>query len=99
MAAALGIEAFAIRFGWLREWFPDIPQLVITFVNPGTILAALYAAVFALAGQAVPIDPGRRAGPVHLFPVRIRRLDDHRHVLPRTELGVLLVALPTGRKH
>ncbi len=44
LAAAVGIAAFAIYFGWLREWFPDIPQLVITFVNPGTILAAFYAA-------------------------------------------------------
>jgi hypothetical protein len=43
LAAALVIEAVAIRFGWLREWFPEIPQLVITFVNPGTLLAAVYA--------------------------------------------------------
>lgn len=43
LAASIGVEAFAIRFGWLREWFPDIPQLVITFINPGTILAALFA--------------------------------------------------------
>jgi len=39
----LGIEALVIRFGWLREWFPDIPQLVITAVNPGTILTTAYA--------------------------------------------------------
>jgi len=44
LAAVLAIEAFAIRFGWLREWFPDVPQLVITMVNPGTLLAAIYAA-------------------------------------------------------
>jgi len=43
LAAVIGIEAFAISFGWLREWFPDIPQLVITAINPGTILAAIYA--------------------------------------------------------
>jgi quinol-cytochrome oxidoreductase complex cytochrome b subunit len=30
LALVIGIEAFAIRFGWLREWFRDIPQLVIT---------------------------------------------------------------------
>ncbi len=42
LMAALVVEAVAIRFGWLREWFPDIPQLVITFVNPGTILAVVY---------------------------------------------------------
>jgi quinol-cytochrome oxidoreductase complex cytochrome b subunit len=43
LASVLIIEAFAIRFGWLREWFPDIPQLVITLINPGTVLAAVYA--------------------------------------------------------
>jgi quinol-cytochrome oxidoreductase complex cytochrome b subunit len=40
--APLAVEAFAIRFGWLREWFPAIPQLVVTIVNPGTVLTALY---------------------------------------------------------
>jgi quinol-cytochrome oxidoreductase complex cytochrome b subunit len=39
---ALAVEAVAIRFGWLREWFPAIPQLVITAINPGTLLTAIY---------------------------------------------------------
>jgi len=43
LGSVVGVEAVAIRFGWLREWFPEIPQLVITAVNPGTVLAALYA--------------------------------------------------------
>ncbi|MCC7124590.1 MAG: cytochrome b N-terminal domain-containing protein, partial [Acidobacteria bacterium] len=43
-SSAILIEAFIIRFGWLREWFPDIPQLVITAINPGTVLTGLYAA-------------------------------------------------------
>jgi quinol-cytochrome oxidoreductase complex cytochrome b subunit len=42
--ATLAVEALAIRFGWLREWFPDVPQLAITVFNPGTVLAAAYAA-------------------------------------------------------
>ena len=42
--AALAVEVFAIRFGWIREWYPAVPQLVITFVNPGTVLTAIYAA-------------------------------------------------------
>jgi quinol-cytochrome oxidoreductase complex cytochrome b subunit len=42
--SALGVEVFAIRFGWLREWFPAIPQLVITAINPGTVLTCIYAA-------------------------------------------------------
>jgi quinol-cytochrome oxidoreductase complex cytochrome b subunit len=41
--SALAIEAVAIRFGWLREWFPAIPQLAVTLVNPGTVLTLVYA--------------------------------------------------------
>jgi quinol-cytochrome oxidoreductase complex cytochrome b subunit len=44
LGAAFLVEAIAIRFGWLREWFPSVPQLAITAVNPGTVLAAIYAA-------------------------------------------------------
>ncbi len=40
----VGLLAFAINFGWLREWYPDIPQLVITLVNPGTVITAGFAA-------------------------------------------------------
>jgi quinol-cytochrome oxidoreductase complex cytochrome b subunit len=43
LGAVLGIETIAIRFGWIREWWPAAPQILITFVNPGTILAAVYA--------------------------------------------------------
>ncbi|CAN5326581.1 hypothetical protein BH10ACI3_BH10ACI3_02760 [soil metagenome] len=42
-ASSIGVEAFAIRFGWLREWFPDIPQLLITLINPGTVITLIYA--------------------------------------------------------
>jgi len=44
LGAAVAVEAFAIQFGWLREWFPSIPQPVITAINPGTVLTAIYAA-------------------------------------------------------
>ncbi len=40
--ATIAVEAVAIQFGWLREWFPSIPQLVVTLVNPGTVLTAIY---------------------------------------------------------
>lgn len=43
-SASLIVETLVIRYGWLREWFPDIPQLVITAVNPGTVITAIYAA-------------------------------------------------------
>jgi quinol-cytochrome oxidoreductase complex cytochrome b subunit len=44
LGAVLALEAFAVRFGWIRQWFPQAPQLVITAINPGTVLTALYAA-------------------------------------------------------
>jgi quinol-cytochrome oxidoreductase complex cytochrome b subunit len=33
----VGMLAFVIHWGWLRSWWPDIPQLIIVLVNPGTI--------------------------------------------------------------
>ncbi len=41
-AATLVVEVVAIRFGWIREWFPTVPQLVVTLINPGTLLTAIY---------------------------------------------------------
>lgn len=35
--------AFAINFGWLRDWFPEIHQLWILVINPGTLLVLLFA--------------------------------------------------------
>jgi hypothetical protein len=43
LGVPLLIESFAIRFGWLREWFPKIPQLFVTAINPATILTLAYA--------------------------------------------------------
>ncbi|MDH3443055.1 MAG: cytochrome b N-terminal domain-containing protein [Deltaproteobacteria bacterium] len=43
LAAVVAVEAVAIYFGWIRQWWPGTPQLVITLINPGTLLTALYA--------------------------------------------------------
>jgi len=43
LVTPLLIESLAIHFGWLREWFPKIPQLAVTLVNPATLLASAYA--------------------------------------------------------
>lgn len=64
LATSIGVEAFAIRFGWLREWFPDIPQIVITFVNPGTIIMSLYA-LYSL--YLIRRYASARAGAIGLF--------------------------------
>ncbi|OQY08090.1 MAG: hypothetical protein B6I22_01770 [Desulfobacteraceae bacterium 4572_123] len=43
-ACCAAMLAFTIVFGWLRAWFPDIPQLLIILINPGTILVVMFAA-------------------------------------------------------
>jgi hypothetical protein len=62
--ASILIEAFVIRFGWLREWFPHIPQLVITAVNPGTLLTLVYG---AYSVWCVKKYNSTRAGAMALF--------------------------------
>ena len=63
-ASALLIESFVIRYGWIREWFPAVPQLVITAVNPGTVLTLAYA-VYSL--WLVRRFNSARAGALGLF--------------------------------
>jgi quinol-cytochrome oxidoreductase complex cytochrome b subunit len=41
-AMTIGILFFQLNFGWLGDWFAGIPQLLIIFVNPGTVLAATF---------------------------------------------------------
>ncbi len=36
----IGMLVFTVNFGWLRNWFPNVPQLVIILVNPGTVLVS-----------------------------------------------------------
>jgi quinol-cytochrome oxidoreductase complex cytochrome b subunit len=64
LAAALLTEAVAIRFGWIREWFPDAPQLVVTFLNPGTLLVLLYG---TYSVWLVRRHQSARAGALGLF--------------------------------
>jgi hypothetical protein len=35
--------AIPVTFGWLRNGFPNISQLVVMVVNPGTLLTLAYA--------------------------------------------------------
>jgi hypothetical protein len=63
-ASSILVESFAIRFGWLREWFPDIPQLVITLINPGTVITVIYA---AFSFWAMRKYNSTRAGALALF--------------------------------
>jgi quinol-cytochrome oxidoreductase complex cytochrome b subunit len=59
-----GIEAFAIQFGWIREWFPKAPQLLVTAVNPATLITLLYG---AYSVWLVRRHQSARAGALGLF--------------------------------
>jgi quinol-cytochrome oxidoreductase complex cytochrome b subunit len=41
LAAVLAV-AVPVNFGWIRNWFPHVPQLVIILINPGTLLTAFF---------------------------------------------------------
>jgi len=44
LASVIALLAFTVNLGWLRAWFPTIPQIVIIAFNPGTVLVAVYMA-------------------------------------------------------
>ncbi len=44
VAVVVGMLVFTVNFGWLRNWYPEIPQIVITLVNPGTVLVGFFVA-------------------------------------------------------
>ncbi len=33
----IGILVFVVNFGWFRNWWPNVPQLLIILINPGNI--------------------------------------------------------------
>lgn len=39
----IALLAFTVKFGWLRNWFPTIPQIVIVFINPGSFIVLMFA--------------------------------------------------------
>lgn len=55
---------FTVRFGWLRNWYPEIPQLAITILNPGTVIVAVFA-LWSIA--TVQLTRSTRLGAIALF--------------------------------
>ncbi|MBN1465811.1 cytochrome b N-terminal domain-containing protein [candidate division KSB1 bacterium] len=43
VVTTIALFAFYIHFGWLRDWLPGAPQLVIILLNPATLITAIYA--------------------------------------------------------
>jgi quinol-cytochrome oxidoreductase complex cytochrome b subunit len=60
----VGILAFVITFGWFRNWWPNVPQLLIILINPGTIWVG-----FMIAWSILVINKtgSTRMGAIALF--------------------------------
>jgi hypothetical protein len=45
IVTVVGMLWFTVRFGWLRNWkaTAEVPQIVITILNPGTVFVVLFA--------------------------------------------------------
>ena len=64
LVAVIGLEALVVQLGWIREGWPAAPQLLITAVNPGTVLTLIYA-LYSIA--VVRAYDSTRAGALALF--------------------------------
>ena len=42
LAVTLTFIFIIIRFGWLNEWFPGIPRILVMLFNPATLSAVFY---------------------------------------------------------
>jgi quinol-cytochrome oxidoreductase complex cytochrome b subunit len=40
----IGMLAFVIKFGWFRNWWPDVPQLLIILINPASLWVGFMSA-------------------------------------------------------
>lgn len=65
-ASVVGMLWFTVQHGWLRNWeaTAQVPQIVITLVNPGTIYVTLFA-IWSLL--VVRITRSTRMGAIALF--------------------------------
>jgi hypothetical protein len=67
--AAVAVVAmlwFTVSFGWLRNWpaTAQVPQIVITLFNPGTVFVLLFA---AWSVGVVKVTNSTRMGAIALF--------------------------------
>lgn len=64
--ATVGILAFTVNYGWLRNWeaTAHVPQIVITLFNPGTLFVGVFA---AWSVAVVKLKRSTRMGAIALF--------------------------------
>jgi quinol-cytochrome oxidoreductase complex cytochrome b subunit len=63
-AGLIGVLAFSINFGWFRNWWPDIHQLWIVLINPGSLWVGF---VMAWSLFIIKRTGSTRMGAVALF--------------------------------
>jgi hypothetical protein len=65
-ASVVAMLWFTVRFGWLRNWeaTAQVPQIIITLFNPGTVFVALFALWSILV---IRVTRSTRMGAIALF--------------------------------
>jgi len=63
-AALIGLLAFTVKFGWFRNWWPDIPQVIIVAINPGTLWVGF---VMAWSLGVIRLSGSTRMGAIGMF--------------------------------
>ena len=63
-AGLIAVLAFSINFGWFRNWWPDIPQLLIVLINPGSIWVGF---IMAWSLYTIKRTDSTRMGAMALF--------------------------------
>lgn len=64
LVVLVGLLVFVVQFGWFRDWWPDIPQIIIVMVNPGTIWVGF---VMAWSLLVIHKTDSTRMGAIALF--------------------------------
>ena len=59
-----GLLVFVVKFGWFRNWWPDVPQLLIILINPASIWVIFMAVWSILITQ---MTGSTRMGVIALF--------------------------------
>ena len=88
--------AIPVSFGWLRDWFPSIPQLVIILINPGSLLTIAFA---LWSVQVVRRENSTRLAAIALFTCFLVGFAILTYVgseMRRAQLGLLLEQVPVA---
>jgi quinol-cytochrome oxidoreductase complex cytochrome b subunit len=62
--ALAGLLVFTVKFGWFRNWWPDVPQLLIILINPANIWVA-FVTVWSIS--VIKNTGSTRMGAIALF--------------------------------